>query len=85
MREYSIAVIPGDGIGPEVIAAGLQVLHALEERARDFHLNVEEFPWGSDYYRQRGVMMPEDGLDRLAEVRRHLFRLLSGPRTSPIT
>ena len=41
MREYKIAAIPGDGIGMEVIAAGLQVLKVLGERDRGFKLNVE--------------------------------------------
>ena len=78
MRQYRIAVVPGDGIGPEVIAAGLQVLRALEEQARSFHLNVEDFPWGSDYYRAHGVMMPEDGRTARS-LRRHLLRRRGRP------
>ncbi|MEK7875739.1 MAG: tartrate dehydrogenase, partial [Pseudomonadota bacterium] len=50
MREYRIAAIPGDGIGTEVIAAGLEVLNVLAGRDRGFKLNVEHFPWNSDYY-----------------------------------
>ena len=65
MRTHKIAAIPGDGIGQEVIPAGLEVLRALTERAGDFALEVEEFPWGSDYYRETGRMMPEDGLKTL--------------------
>ncbi len=65
MREYSIAAIPGDGIGGEVIAAGLEVLLAVQRRDGGFHLAVETFPWGSDYFRQHGRMMPADGLDTL--------------------
>jgi tartrate dehydrogenase/decarboxylase/D-malate dehydrogenase len=65
MRQHKIAAIPGDGIGKEVIPAGLAVLQALEKRCGDFELLVTEFPWGSDYYRQTGRMMPEDGLDVL--------------------
>ena len=64
MRRHHIAAIPGDGIGQEVIPAGLEVLTALAER-QGFALDVETFPWGSDYYRQTGRMMPEDGLDTL--------------------
>jgi tartrate dehydrogenase/decarboxylase / D-malate dehydrogenase len=45
-----------------VIPAGLAVLRALEERSGDFKLIVDEFPWGSDYYRETGRMMPDDGL-----------------------
>lgn len=67
MKEYSVAAIPGDGIGPEVIAAGLEVLRALEQKVGGFRLRVESFPWGSAYYKKHGLMMPEDGL---AELRR---------------
>ena len=65
MRRHRIAAIPADGIGKEVIPAGLAVLHALAERCGDFALDVQEFPWGSDYYRETGRMMAEDGLETL--------------------
>ncbi|HEY7759848.1 MAG TPA: tartrate dehydrogenase [Burkholderiales bacterium] len=65
MKTYKIAAIPGDGIGPEVIDAGLEVLDALARRESTFELQVERFPWGSDYYKKTGRMMPEDGLERL--------------------
>jgi tartrate dehydrogenase/decarboxylase / D-malate dehydrogenase len=65
MREYKIASIPGDGIGPEVIGAGLEVLNVLQERAGDFRIEVAHFDWGADRYRRTGAMMPEDGLDQI--------------------
>ncbi len=65
MGSYRIAAIPGDGIGGEVIEAGLKVLAVLQERDPDLRLEVETFPWGSDYYRAHGRMMAEDGLERL--------------------
>lgn len=65
MREYSIAAIPGDGIGKEVIAAGLKVLDACAGRDGKFSLQVENFPWGSDFYKAHGVLMPEGGIDTL--------------------
>lgn len=65
MKDYTIAAIPGDGIGVEVIDAGLDVLSVLAERDGEFRLTVEKFPWGSDYYRQHGRMMPEDALSKL--------------------
>ena len=49
MREYRIAAIPGDGIGVEVIAAGLKVLESLAGKDRGFRLKVEHFPWNSSY------------------------------------
>jgi tartrate dehydrogenase/decarboxylase / D-malate dehydrogenase len=65
MRIYSIASIPGDGIGQEVIPAGLEVLCAVAAKRGDFQLRVTEYPWGSAYYRQHGVLMPDDGLKTL--------------------
>ncbi|MCC7548220.1 MAG: tartrate dehydrogenase [Burkholderiales bacterium] len=65
MRTHKIAAIGGDGIGPEVIEAGLEVLDALVTQDGGFRLEVERFPWGSGFYRQTGRMMPEDGLDTL--------------------
>ena len=67
MKTYSIATIPGDGIGKEVVPAGQQVLQALAESGsgNTFRFDFEDFDWGGDYYRQHGVMMPADGLDAL--------------------
>jgi tartrate dehydrogenase/decarboxylase / D-malate dehydrogenase len=65
MRNHVIATIPGDGIGKEVIPAGVAVLKALEAKCGDFRLSFQDFPWGSDYYRKTGRMMPEDGLAQL--------------------
>ena len=65
MRQHRIAVIPGDGIGKEVIPAGLTVLEALQNAVGGFELHTEIFPWGSDFYRATGRMLPEDGLDIL--------------------
>lgn len=64
MRKHKIAAMPGDGIGKEVIPAGLRVLEALAAR-EGFALDVAHFDWGSDHYKRTGRMMPEDGLDRL--------------------
>jgi tartrate dehydrogenase/decarboxylase/D-malate dehydrogenase len=65
MRAYRIAAIPGDGIGVEVIAAGLRALEALARSERTFRFEVENFPWSSDYYLERGHYIPEGGLEKL--------------------
>ena len=65
MRQYKIAAIGGDGIGPEVIEAGLEVLDALATADGGFRLAVERFPWSSDYYLAHGHYIPEGGLERL--------------------
>jgi len=79
MKDYSIAAIPGDGIGAEVIDAGLEVLEVLAGRDGGFGLTIEKFPWGADYYRQHGRMMPEDGLARL----RHKDAIFFGSAGDP--
>jgi tartrate dehydrogenase/decarboxylase/D-malate dehydrogenase len=62
---FRIAVIAGDGIGREVIPAGLAALEAATHGA-DLRLSFTEFPWGCDYYTQHGRMIDADGFDRLA-------------------
>jgi len=79
MREHAIAAIPGDGIGPEVIAAGLEVLQVLAQKDGSFRLKVEPFPWGSDYYKKHGAMMPNDGLDRLRPFNAIYFGAVGAP------
>jgi tartrate dehydrogenase/decarboxylase/D-malate dehydrogenase len=79
MRTYRIAAIPGDGIGGEVVAAGLEVLAALAVRDGGFRLEVASFGWGSDYYRRHGMMMPPDGLTRLKQHDAILFGAVGAP------
>jgi tartrate dehydrogenase/decarboxylase/D-malate dehydrogenase len=65
MKTYRIAAIPGDGIGVEVIAAGVEVLRALAGRDGSFDFAFDHFDWGSDYYKRTGLMMPEDGREQI--------------------
>ncbi|MFM1991428.1 MAG: hypothetical protein RJA99_4385 [Pseudomonadota bacterium] len=65
MKTYSIALIPGDGIGKEVIPAGAEVLRALAEADGGPRFEFETYGWGGDWYRAHGEMMPADGLDAL--------------------
>jgi tartrate dehydrogenase/decarboxylase / D-malate dehydrogenase len=65
MKTHRIAVIGGDGIGPEVIDAGCRVLEALAASDGGFALDFTRFDWGSDHYRRWGRMMPKDGVDEL--------------------
>ncbi len=62
-----IAVIPGDGIGREVTPAALAVLDVVSRRA-GLGVEVVEYPWGCDFYRETGRMMAADALDRLREA-----------------
>ncbi len=65
MRRYRVAVIPGDGVGKEVIPAGLEILEALAQREGGFDFAFDKFDWGSDYYRATGLMMPRDGREQI--------------------
>lgn len=65
MRNYSIAVIPGDGIGKDVIDVGLSTIKAVQEVCGDFEIEFESFPWSCAYYLEHGQMMPDDALDTL--------------------
>jgi tartrate dehydrogenase/decarboxylase/D-malate dehydrogenase len=68
MKTYRIAAIPGDGIGTEVIAAGIEVLEALAARDGGFAFRIDRFDWGGEYYKKHGRMMPIDGR---AQIRDH--------------
>ena len=65
MKTYRIAAIPGDGIGTEVVAAGVEALKALAERDGNFALRFDHFDWGGEYYKKHGRMMPPDGRDQI--------------------
>ncbi len=67
MEETKLAVIGGDGIGPEDIAVGMQVLETAREVDQSINLAFTEFPWNSEYYLKYGRMMPEDGLEMLKD------------------
>ncbi|MDQ2694379.1 MAG: tartrate dehydrogenase [Pseudomonadota bacterium] len=79
MREYKIASIPGDGIGPEVISAGLEVLNVLAEQDGGFRLKVTHFDWGSEYYKKHGIMMPERGHEQLRDFDAIYFGTAGAP------
>ena len=79
MKTYKIAAIPGDGIGTEVISAGVDVLHALARREGHFEFHVDSFDWGGDYYKKHGRMMPENGRDLI----RHHDAILFGSAGHP--
>lgn len=73
-----VAVIPGDGVGPEVIREAIQVVdHALS--GSDTRIEWTELPWGSDYYHRTGRMMPEDGLDTLSDFDAIYFGAVGDP------
>src|SRR4028118_2290706 len=61
----NVAVIGGDGIGPEVVGAAIRVMEAAAAADPSLDLSFTEFPWGCEYYLEHGRMMPEDGIETL--------------------
>ena len=83
MKTYKIAVIPGDGIGKEVMPEGLRALQAAAQRF-GFHLALTHIDWAScDYYTQTGAMMPEDWRAQLQGMDAILFGAVGWPATVP--
>jgi tartrate dehydrogenase/decarboxylase/D-malate dehydrogenase len=64
MKTYKIAVVNGDGVGHEIVPAGMRVLDKVAKKY-SFQLDYESFPWGAGYYKQHGDFMPKDGMDIL--------------------
>ncbi len=79
MKTYTIAAIPGDGIGQEVIAAGIEVLQALAARDGGFTFRFDHFDWGSDFYKKHGVMMPADGREQIKKHDAIFFGAVGAP------
>jgi len=65
-NSYKFTLVPGDGIGREMLPEGLRVLDILAAQ-HGFGLQYQEFPYSCDYYREHGRMMPEDGIDRMSQ------------------
>jgi tartrate dehydrogenase/decarboxylase / D-malate dehydrogenase len=68
VTDYTIAVIPGDGVGREVIPQGLRVMRRAGEVTGRFTIHERALPWSCEHYLETGRMMPEDGLAQLADA-----------------
>jgi len=76
---YKIASIPADGIGPEVISAGIKVLEKLATTFNTFDLRFTHFDWSSNYYKQHGKYMPDDALEQMRRFDAILFGAVGAP------
>ena len=65
MQTHKIAVIAGDGIGPEVINEGVRILEEVAKLDKSFNFDFTFFPWGCEYYKETGKMMADDGIETL--------------------
>lgn len=80
-KTYSIASIPADGIGPEVVSAGITVLQAIERALGSFRLEFTDYGWSSDQYKKTGRWMPDDALEQLRRHDAILFGAVGAPGT----
>src|SRR3989304_117905 len=80
MSRYKIAVIPGDGIGVEVVVEGIKVLKAVQSRVSNLALEFDFFPWGSEYYLEHQQMMPEDALEIVSRYNAIFLGAIGDPR-----
>lgn len=82
MKSYNIAVIPGDGTGPEVIAEGIKVLNAAEEKF-DFKLNLTYYDFGGDRYLKTGEVLPENVVSELKKHNAIYLGAIGHPDVKP--
>ena len=80
--QYNIALIPGDGIGSEVVSECVRVLQHLEQRS-GFTLKYTEFPYSCTYYLEHGVMMPDEAFDVLKQFDAILLGAIGNPQLVP--
>ncbi len=78
-RLHKIALLPGDGIGPEVLEEGKLLLETIQQLDQDLTFAFETFPWGSEHFRTYGKMMPEDGLQQLKQFDAIYFGAVGSP------
>ncbi|PPA71342.1 tartrate dehydrogenase [Jeotgalibacillus proteolyticus] len=83
MKNFRIACLPGDGIGLEVMSAAQDVLQTAAEIHGGVVFDFTNFPWGSDYYVENGLMMPEDGIRQLKEFDTVFLGAVGNPKLVP--
>src|SRR5210317_424577 len=77
-KTYNVAAVPGDGIGHEIVPAGIKVLEAVAKSA-GFSVQFGHFEYGAGHYKKHGVFMPEDGLTKLKAYDAILFGAVGLP------
>ncbi|MGL4209068.1 MAG: isocitrate/isopropylmalate family dehydrogenase, partial [Candidatus Adiutrix sp.] len=82
MNQYLIGLLPGDGIGPEVVAEAKKVCEATG-RIYGFNLKWRNFPFGASYYLEHKVVLPKTALDEMAECEAMLLGAVGDPRVKP--
>lgn len=83
MKSFCIAVYPGDGIGPEVMAQAVRVLERIQERDGEFRMDLKWIPWGSNYYFEHGHAAPDNFLEQLSGFDAILLGAVGDPQRLP--
>ena len=78
-KSYRIASIPGDGIGPEVVSAAIEVVEKLAATLKTFNIEFTHIPWGTAYYKQNGRYVSENVLEELRGYDASLFGSVGAP------
>ena len=81
-RNYKIAVLPGDGTGPEVVAEGLKVMRAAAKKF-GFDFTETTFNWGGEHYLATGEILPEDAVDQLKKFDAVFLGAIGHPKVKP--
>jgi tartrate dehydrogenase/decarboxylase / D-malate dehydrogenase len=83
LKNYEIAVLPGDGIGKEVVPAALKVLDTVSELHGGLRFEYKKFPWSCEYYLEHGQMMPDNGIDMLKDFQAIFLGAVGNPNLVP--
>jgi isocitrate/isopropylmalate dehydrogenase len=78
-RNYKVASIPADGIGPEVVSAAIEVVQKLAKISKTFTIEFEHIPWGTAYYKQHGKYVDDNVLEVLRRYNAILFGSVGAP------
>ncbi|MEM1134478.1 MAG: tartrate dehydrogenase [Bacteroidota bacterium] len=78
MKTYKIAIVPGDGIGKEIVPAGVQVLQAVAAK-HQFKIEMTSFPWGAGHYKENGVFITPEGIEALKAFDAIYFGAVGSP------
>jgi len=82
MKEYNIAVIAGDGVGPEIISEGIKVLDAVADLG-GIKINYEKYPHGAEHYIKTGEILPDKVINELKDFKAIYFGSVGDPRVAP--
>lgn len=82
MKKYNIAVLPGDGIGPEIINETRKILDKTGE-GLGFKLDWNEYPYGAAHYLKTGEIMPESAMNEMEKCDAMLLGAIGDPRVKP--